>query len=243
LSSLEDAISILGCFTLAEPSLSQTELARRTNCPKATASRIMKTLRERGILEYDAARRLYSPGARLFELGQICRSNNSFLDQLNAELEQICNIGGHTAYVTAFEGQQLVTLRMIRGSSPLAITAIPGGRAWPHATSNGRAMLALVSEQEWQIRVPQDLPFVTRQAPQTHDELLEKIAKIRATGRSHSHNDSYEGVSSEGIAVRDPGTNEIIGIAISYPTNISTPDLQDRISGLLEKMRVKLFGQ
>ncbi|WP_037088389.1 IclR family transcriptional regulator [Neorhizobium vignae] len=241
MSSLEDAISILGCFSLSEPSLSQAEVARRTGCPKSTASRVMKTLRESGILDFDAVTRLYTPGIRLFELGQICRSNHNFLDLVNTELEEVCSVGGHTAYVTVFDGPQLVVLRMVRGSSPLAITSTPGYRAWPHATSNGRAMLSLLDEEEWKLRVPDQLPFVTPRAPQNHEELLERIRIIQETGRSHSTNDSYDGVSSEGIAFRDPGTDEVIGVAISYPTTMGTPELQDKITGLLTTMKTNLM--
>lgn len=241
MSSLEDAISILGCFSLAEPSLSQAELARRTDCPKATASRVMKVLRENGILDFDPVTRLYTPGVRLFELGQICRSNHNFLDLVNTELQEVCAIGGHTAYVTVFDGYQLVVLRMVRGSSPLAITSTPGYRAWPHATSNGRAMLALLNEEEWKLRVPDKLPFVTTQAPQNHAELLDRIRIIHETGRSHSTNDSYDGVSSEGMAFRDPGTGEVIGVAISYPTVMGTPELQDKITRLLANMKTNLL--
>ena len=241
MSSLEDAVAILGCFSLGEPSLNQAELTRRTDRPKATISRVMKTLRESGILDFDPGTRLYTPGIRLFELGQICRSNHNFLDLVNTGLAEVCAVGGHTAYVTVFDGPQLVVLRMVRGSSPLAITSTPGYRAWPHATSNGRAMLALLNEDEWRLRVPDQLPFVTTRAPQTHEELMERIRIIQDTGRSHSANDSYDGVSSEGIAFRDPGTGEVIGVAISYPTIMGTPELQDKINGLLANLRANLM--
>ncbi|UIY32762.1 helix-turn-helix domain-containing protein (plasmid) [Neorhizobium galegae] len=47
--------------------MSQAEVARRTGCPKSNASRVMKTLRESGVLDFDAVTRLYTPGIRLFE--------------------------------------------------------------------------------------------------------------------------------------------------------------------------------
>ena len=241
MSALEDAIAILGCFSLAEHSLSQAELARRADCPKATASRVMRTLRESGILDFDPVTRLYTPGIRLFELGQICRSNHNFLDLVNTELEEVCVHGGHTGYVTVFDGPQLVVLRMVRGSSPVAIMSTPGYRAWPHATSNGRAMLAMLDDEEWTLRVPEKLPFVTSRAPQTHEELKERIRIIHETGHSHSTNDSQDGVSSEGIAFRDPGTGEVIGVAISYPTLMGTPELQDKISRHLANMKANLM--
>ncbi|MGN6770947.1 MAG: IclR family transcriptional regulator [Rhizobiaceae bacterium] len=237
MSSLDDAVSILRCFRLDEPSLSQAELTRRTGRPKATVSRVMKVLRESGMLEYDPTTRLYTPGIRLFELGQICRSNQSFLDLVQKHLQHVCNVGGHTGYITVFDGPQLAVLRMVRGSSPLAISSAPGYRAWPHATSNGRAMLALLNDEERKLRVPDELPFVTERAPRTHEELMDRIRSIWETGYSYSINDSYDGVSSQGIALRDPDSQEVIGVAVSYPTSMGVPELKEKISNLLADMK------
>src|SRR5690554_6050914 len=175
MSALEDAISILGCFSFEDPALTQAELTRRVQRPKATVSRVMKTLRETGMLEFDATTRLYRPGLRLFELGQISRSHQNFLDLVHKHLQHVCEVGGHTGYITVFDGPQLAVLRMIRGSSPIAIAAAPGYRAWPHATSNGRAMLALLTDEEWRLRVPPELPILSKNTPATHEDLLNRI--------------------------------------------------------------------
>ncbi|TKT69616.1 IclR family transcriptional regulator [Aquamicrobium sp. LC103] len=241
MSSLEDAVAILGCFSLEEPSLTQAELTRRVGRPKATMSRVMKTLRESGLLQFDPASRLYTPGIRLFELGQICHSQQSFLDRVQEHLQHVCTVGGHTGYITVFDGPQMAVLRMLRGSSPIAIATAPGYRAWPHATSNGRAMLALLNEDEWRQRVPDELPFISRNAPRTVDELIERIARVRETGRSSSSDEAYEGVSSQGIAFRDPDSLEVIGVAISYPTSLGTPELKEKIGGLLDEMKKDLM--
>lgn len=241
MSSLEDAISILRCFSVSEPSLTQTDLARRSGKPKASVSRIMKVLRETGMLDFDAVTRLYTPGIRLFELGQIYRSQQSFLDIVQKHLEHVCREGGHTGYITVFDGQQMAVLRMARGSSPLAISTAPGYRAWPHATSNGRAMLALLSPEEFARRIPDELPFVTENAPRTHKELMDRIRIVRETGRSWSEGDSYDGVSSQGIALRDPDSEEVIGVAISYPTAVATPEVRAQIDDLLLAMKADLL--
>lgn len=243
MSALEDAIAILGCFSFEETALTQAELTRRVGRPKATVSRVMKTLRDTGMLEYDSASRLYRPGIRLFELGQISRAHQSFLDLVQKRLQHVCAVGGHTGYITMFDGPQMAVLRMVRGSSPIAIAATPGYRAWPHATSNGRAMLSLLTDEEWRQRVPAELPMLSKNTPRTHEELLERIHQIRETGRSYSSDDSYDGVSSQGIAFRDPDSHEVIGVAISYATTLGTPELKDKIGRLLDEMKQDLERQ
>jgi DNA-binding IclR family transcriptional regulator len=70
---------------------------------------------------------------------------------------------------------------------------------------------------------------------------MQRIVVIREAGRSTSSSETYEGVSSEGIAIRDPDRHEIIGVAISFPTVMGTPELREKISGLLMKMKTDLM--
>lgn len=237
---LDDAVAIFECFSLEEPAIGQADFARRLDRPKATVHRALKSLVASGLLEYDHATRLYSPGMRLFELGQIFRSRHHFLDMIYKRVKQICDIGGHTGYITVFDGADLVVLRVVRGSNPLAIASTPGYKSSAYATSNGRAMLALLEDAALKARVPEPLPYVSPNSPKNHAELIERIGKIRATGRSYASNEIVEGVSSQGIAMRDPDTLEIFGVAISYPASLGTPELKERIAILLDQMRTDL---
>lgn len=236
MSALEDAIAILGCFSVDEPALSQAELARRAGVPKASASRIMKVLRDKGILDHDAERRSYSIGVKLFELGQIYRLNHDFLSLLNARLDRICQETGMTGYVTVFDGADLVVLRMVQGRSPLAIFTPPGVRAPCWRSSNGRAMLALLSDAEVRARLPDPLPEMGPKSPASIEILLEMLARIRADGRSSNASDALPGVASEGVALRDPDSGEIFGIAISFPDATTPQAERDAIAAQLAQM-------
>ncbi len=237
---LDDAVAIFACFSLEEPAIGQADLARRLDRPKATVHRALKSLVASGLLEYDHSTRLYAPGMRLFELGQIFRSRHHFLDMIYKRVRQICDIGGHTGYITVFDGADLMVLRVVRGSNPLAIASTPGYKSPAYATSNGRAMLALLEDHALKSRVPEPLPYVSANTPKDHAELMERIGKIRATGRSYASNEIAEGVSSQGVALRDPDTMEIFGVAISYPTSLGTAELTEKIAVLLDQMRTDL---
>ncbi|MDS7594617.1 IclR family transcriptional regulator [Agrobacterium tumefaciens] len=240
---LDDTIAIFECFSLEEPAIGQADLARRLDRPKATVHRALKTLVASGLLEYDQSTRLYSPGMRLFELGQIFRSRHHFLDMVYKRVKQICDLAGHTGYITVFDGADLMVLRVVRGSNPLAIASTPGYKSSAYATSNGRAMLALLDDTALKNRVPEPLPYVSPNSPKDHAELMERIGKIRATGRSYASNEIVEGVSSQGIAMRDPDTMEIFGVAISYPASLGNPELKEKIAVLLDQMRTDLSNR
>lgn len=236
MSALDYAIDVLGCFTLTESELSQAELARRIGCPKATMSRILKVMRERSLLNYSPTTRQYSPGPKLYELGQIFRARRNFFDSVQRHLKRVCETGGHSGYITTFDGADLVVIQMIRGSNSMAIASTPGFRVPAHSNSNGRAMLALLPDKEWRRRLPEPLAHVSPKTPANHKALQKAIDDIRKTGRSHSSNELHDGVSSQGIAFRDPDTFEIVGVAVSYPTTLLTEQLRQDIDALLSTM-------
>lgn len=240
MSSLDDAIAVFGCFTLHSSELSQAEITRRLDRPKASMSRVMRKMRESSLLHYDPKTRLYSPGLRPYELGQIFRARRNFLDLVQRKLQEICEIGGHSAYITAFDGPDLVVVQMIRGSSPVAISYTPGLRVPAHCNSNGRAMLALLSDKDWQVRVPEPLAFISSETPADHAELQIVIDEIRRTGISSSSDEMHEGVSSQGIALRDPDSDEVFGIALSYPTIMGTDELRQTLSNLLIELKIDI---
>ncbi|PZQ47608.1 MAG: IclR family transcriptional regulator [Rhodovulum sulfidophilum] len=238
MSALDDAIDMLACFSFAQTGLTQADLLRRTGVPKATASRVLRTLRDRGVLDYDPERRLYSVGVRLFELGQIYRRNHDFLSALAARVDAISRETGMTGYVTVFDGAELVILRMSQGSHPLAIFTPPGARVPCWSTSNGRAMLALLGDAEIRDRLPDPLPRVTEAAPATLAAVLGRVAAIRrAGGVESSRHETLEGVGSEGVGVRDPASGEIFGVAISYPDAAISEEERLGIAGRLRGLR------
>ena len=240
MSSLDDAIAILRCFSLKEAELSQAEITRRLGRPKSTISRVLRTMRENSMLHFDRRTRHYSPGVSLSELGQIFRARRNFLDLVHSHLKVACDQCGHTGYITAFAGPDLVVVQMVLGSSPLAISSAPGLRVPAHATSNGRAMLAMLSNEGWQRRLPEPMAYVSPKTPSTHDELSDALEKIRTTGVSSSSDELHQGLSSQGIASSDPDTREIFGIAISYPTYLKTKELRTELIDLLNELKEEL---
>src|SRR5215468_410672 len=74
LKSLRKAIHVLEAFSIREPRLPLTEIARRVGLPLSTAHRILATLHAEGFVERGADRDQYRLGIRLLELGSIVLS-------------------------------------------------------------------------------------------------------------------------------------------------------------------------
>lgn len=74
LKSLQKAFRILEAFSIREPRLPLTDIARRAELPLSTTHRMLGTLHSAGFIDRDGERDQYRLGIRLLELGSIVLS-------------------------------------------------------------------------------------------------------------------------------------------------------------------------
>jgi DNA-binding IclR family transcriptional regulator len=245
MSALDNAIEILRCFSPHQPEISNADVIRLTGKPKSSTSRLLRQLRECGLLEQDALTRRYRPGLLVFELGRLHRAQNDLVAAAEQRLRAVCARTGHTGYIAVLDGAEQVVLRVVPGSNPLQVVTPPGVRAPAFATSNGRAMLARLSDADIRGRLPKPLPVISPSAPQNLTGLTARIAEIRRTGYSESSNESLPGVGSLGFALTHGDTNETIGVAVSYPSHVTPAKERARLWQALRAMAIelgRLFG-
>jgi len=222
MSALDNAIEILRCFSPRQPEIGNADVIRLTGKPKSSTSRLLRQLKECGLLEQDVVTRRYRPGLLLFELGRLHRTENDFVAVTEARLRAVCASTGHTGYIAVLDGAEQVVLRVVPGSNPLQVVTPPGVRAPAYATSNGRAMLARLGDAEIRGRLPKPLPVIAPTAPRNAAELMARVGEIRRTGYSEASNETLQGVGSLGFALSRRDSGETIGVALSYPSH-TTP--------------------
>jgi DNA-binding IclR family transcriptional regulator len=240
MSALDNAIEILRCFSARQPEIGNADVIRLTGKPKSSTSRLLRQLKECGLLEQDALTRRYRPGLLLFELGRLHRTQNDFVATAEQQLRAVCARTGHTGYIAVLDGTEQVVLRMVGGSNPLQVVTPPGVRAPAFATSNGRAMLARLSDAEIRARSPKPWPAISPSAPRNQAALMARIAEIRRTGYSESSDETLPGVGSLGFALTRRDTSETIGIALSYPSHTTPAQQRAKLWQALRAMAVEL---
>lgn len=240
MSALTNAIDLLRCFSAARPDLSFADVMALTGKPKSSTSRLLRSLRDCGLLEQDPHTRRYRPGLLTFELGRLHRAHDDLLGLAERELRDVCARTGHTGYIAVLDGFEQVVLRIVPGSNPLRVVNPPGQRTPALMTSNGRAMLARLSDAEIRARVPTPYPKLPHNSPQNFTDLMARLNAIRRTGVSDAADESIEGVGSQGFALASGETGELIGIAISYSVQATTADQRAHVRQELAAMAAKL---
>jgi hypothetical protein len=82
--SVERALSVLLCFSDAQPRLRVTDIAAQLELNQSTVSRLLATMESLGFVERDARTGLYGPGLELVTLGGLV------LNQLESCTDKQC---------------------------------------------------------------------------------------------------------------------------------------------------------
>jgi DNA-binding IclR family transcriptional regulator len=124
------------------------------------------------------------------------------------------------------------------GSHVLRVATPIGRRLSAFASATGRTLLARLNDDEV-VRLYPTLPTPpSRNAPQTVEELLARLAQVRRQGFAESNDEANRGVAAIAVAVGDPETRETVSLCVTCPSATITPDEREAIiQGLLNGAR------
>lgn len=214
---LANAAAILRCFSSDCTELTVTDVAARLDMPKANASRLMKAMREAGLLETIGDSKRHRPGRLLLDISAAFRGSSPLILMAADVVARVSADCGHTGYVSVLSGREVTAVTDHPGSNTLRVVSNLGRRLSAHAASTGRALLARLPDAEVRRMYPTGLPPVAPNAPTTLDALFDRLAEIRANGYALSHGEATPGVDAISVAVGDPRTGESVALCIVFP--------------------------
>lgn len=236
MSALETAVSVLRCYSSTRTELTVTEVAQMLSLPKSNVSRLLRSMRDVGLLDSARDGRGYSPGVMLLGFGEVASAGRSLGMRAHAAVTRLSEMSGHAGFVSARVGQYMVGLTHHAGRNPLQVGVFLGGqRLHIDACATGRALLATMSDDAVRELLGGQVSRATAQSPATMDELLARIAQVRARGFAESHHEAGRGVGALAVAVRDERTAEVLSFCITYPeSTVDAAELQSLAGQLLQ---------
>jgi len=148
-TALARGLAMLRCFQPGVRTLGNQELARQTGLPKATVSRLAYTLTELGYLRYHADTGKYSPGYGVLALGFGLLAGLEVRELAKGAMARLARETGGAVALGAFDGDAMVYLEAVHGSSALYLRLPVGYRA-SLGTAMGRAYLAALPPAQCQ---------------------------------------------------------------------------------------------
>jgi DNA-binding IclR family transcriptional regulator len=181
--SLERGLELLRAFGPGATLLGNGELAERTGLPKATVSRLTRTLVEAGYLEHDAARRAYRLGLPVLSLAQALRSGSTVLNAAGQLIRDTAQAKRINVGIAGADREEMVYLESIRYNQRASLRTIVSGQRVPmELTSLGRAYLAALPQAEFTALMD---AFERRKRSgweRLAREITEAVAEVRRSG-------------------------------------------------------------
>jgi DNA-binding IclR family transcriptional regulator len=217
--SVVRAISVLKAFTDEHPEWSLTPLAQELGLNKATTFRLLTALESEALLMRDPHSDKYRLGPAVVTLGGRALRANNLRAVSHAELQALAAETNETASLEILQGAEALVLDEVVGGHVMSGTQSIGSR-WPaHATSTGKALLALLPEDRLRRTLPPTLPAITPRTITDWNVLLSDLAVTRRRGYAVARGELEIGLLAIGAPVLNLDGQAIAAISIAGPTS------------------------
>ena len=214
---LDSAAQVLRCYGADCTELTVTDLVARVGLPKSNASRLLRAMRDAGLLETVGPSKRYRPGLLLVDVARAYRRSSTLIDRADAVVGRIAAATGHTGYVTLRAGLEVTAVTDHPGTNALRVASTIGRRLPAFASATGRSLLARLPDAEVRRLHEAGIAAPSPHAPQDIEELLARLAEVRRRGYATSHDEANRGVGAIAVAIADPETQETVSLCISFP--------------------------
>ncbi len=232
---IDRVIDILETFARIGPDLGVSEISRALGLKKATAHRLLASLRRRGIVAQDPATRRYRLGLKLWELGAMATLQVDWVDRVKSHLEQLTHVTGETAHLAILSDGQILYVDKVESSHSLRMPSQVGKRNPIHCTGVGKAQIAFLPDEVLVNLVSRR--GLTRFTPNTLTDLPElrnELARVRARGFAVDNEEIEEGLVCIGAPIRDHTGEVVAAVSIAGPSSRLRPSIvPDRASSVM----------
>lgn len=216
--ALQRGVEMLFLLIDSERPLSVTELARQTQLPKPTVTRLLGTLVEGGYVVTDPASGHYTIGPEVARRFLMARLDPHIAAQIRETMVRLRNDSGETVGLWLPVYPDRVCIEQVESAHGLR-RVHDIGRRWPLTTgSSGRVYLATLSDEEIERTLAlRPLRPVTPFSIVDNEAFYREIEQTRKDGYSISVSQTNVGMGGLAAAVRGNDGRPIAMLSISGP--------------------------
>lgn len=220
LNSIEKALEILMAFTPYNQELGTGEISEKLGLHKATASRILRTLADKGFLQQDPATRKFKLGHAASDIGRAYNSGLSpnlvqmakpFIDELRNNLEE-------TIVLEVLSGTSTVMAYVAEGPQRVRIAGTVGDRLPAHAAAGAKAVMAFLPQETVEKLVKGELLQLTANTITDPSAYRLELEKIRRKGYSIDREELDVGINAVGAPIFNHEDKPIAAVVVAGPT-------------------------
>lgn len=216
-----------------------SDIAEEMGVHKSTASRLLASLDQRGMVQQNSERGKYQLGFSILRLANSIPANLSLVREARPVLEQLAEQYKETVNLAVMRSNYAVNVDQARGPATLATYDWIGSLTPLHATSSGKVLLAaLSSDQRQKILKETRLPSQTAKTITSRQKLEKELLEVAAAGYATVYEEFEIGLNAIAAPIRDHLGTVIGSVSISGPAFRFKPE---EMPGLIDE--VKQAGQ
>ncbi|WP_433374694.1 IclR family transcriptional regulator [Streptosporangium sp. CA-115845] len=146
IEALARGLRVLEALSRSSGSMGNGQIARVTNLPPSTVSRLTDSLVRLGYLQMDSTSGAYSLTAKNLRLGYPVLANISILGRSQRVLNTLSADTGLTSALAIRDGLHVATVATVRGRHPHSVSLAVGGRLPLAVSASGVALISGLEE-------------------------------------------------------------------------------------------------
>jgi DNA-binding IclR family transcriptional regulator len=189
----------------------------RLGVHKATASRLVATLAERGLVERDPVSEKYRLGFGLIRLAGAAMAGLDLVRTAHPILEDLADRTRETVNLGVLSGDSVVYIDQVAGARSIVAVSWVGRRTPLHCTSNGKVLLAYMNERERDGLLSKPLEQATEHTVIDPDEIRSQLGEIERRGYATTMEELEEGLNAVAAPIRSVDGEVAAALSVSGP--------------------------
>src|SRR5438093_10957756 len=228
--SLDRALEILRLLG-SQPDRRAPDLPRRLEVHKSTVFRLLSTRQEHGLVEQNPTTEKYRLGYGLVRLAGAVVAELDLARASRSVLQELATRTGETVNLAILQGEQVVNIDQIAAPNLVVNVNWVGKQTPLHATSNGKVLLAYLTEDERRRLLDRSLPRLTPRTI-TDPRILEKqLHRVLTDGYAFTLEELELGLNAVAAPVYAADGRVQAAVSVAGPSYRVTPQ---RLSDLGE---------
>ncbi len=204
--------------------------------PKATLYRLLQTLTNQQMLEYDPDSQTYRPGVRLVRLAHSAWTQSSLAPIARPHLDSLSAEVGHTVHLAQLDNAQVLYVDKRNAAQPVEMFSDAGKVGPAYCTGVGKAMLAFLNENDLEHAIgQQSFHRFTEHTYTNRKSLCDELAAIRARGYAFDREEHEPGIICVAVPVLTSQGRVLGGLSITGSTRVIS---LDQLEALAPRLRL-----
>jgi IclR family KDG regulon transcriptional repressor len=217
LSSVTTAIHLLKTFTIEDPELGISDLAKRLGVAKSTVHRLASALLDEGLLQQNAETGRYTIGIGLFTLGSLVRARLDVTSESRSILNELREKSGENVRLAVLERQSAVLLHDLESPQTLRLRSATGQLRPAYCSAEGLCLLSGLREPE--LKKFMEAPRAPRRpnTPVDEEELRNHIRKVKRQGYAIEDEICDEGTRAIAAPIYNADGRIVAAVGVAGP--------------------------